>query len=80
MSDVKWFHSTPPPKLPGEYIIRGKDGDIVYWGESTNLYRVWCKKSKTDPKSQQFEHKLYSSNESNTCQMSEKNRKESKYE
>jgi hypothetical protein len=33
-----------PPSLPGSYIIRNSDGDIIYWGDTPNLYEAWCAK------------------------------------
>lgn len=71
MSDVKWLHPIPPPKLPGEYIIRGEDGDIVYWGASANLYHIWRGKVQNNPKNQIFEYKLLGSAKYSTCQMSD---------
>ena len=29
-----------PPRLPGSYIIRNADGDIIYWGDTPNLYEA----------------------------------------
>lgn len=71
MSDVKWLRPTPPSELPGEYIIRGEDGDIVYWGVSKNLYHIWCEKVQLNPKNQIFEYKLLGSAKHSTCQMSD---------
>lgn len=38
------FYPGIPPNLPGHYRIRDPGGDIIYWGESENLYDTWCKK------------------------------------
>lgn len=31
-----------PPRLPGSYIIRDAEGDIIYWGDTPDLYETWC--------------------------------------
>ncbi len=34
-----------PPRLPGSYIVRDADGDIIYWGDTPDLYETWCAKA-----------------------------------
>ena len=40
----KSFCSGTPPRSPGSYRVRDVDGDIIYWGESENLYDLWYEK------------------------------------
>lgn len=34
-----------PPQLPGSYIVRDAEGDILYWGDTPDLYETWCAKA-----------------------------------
>ena len=34
-----------PPRLPGSYIVRDAEGDILYWGDTPDLYETWCTKA-----------------------------------
>jgi len=46
MFSRKQFNAGIPPKLPGNYIIRDADGDILCWGDAANLYETWCSKTE----------------------------------
>ena len=37
-----------PPRLPGSYIVRDAEGDILYWGDTPDLYETWCTKQVDD--------------------------------
>lgn len=34
-----------PLRLPGSYIVRDAEGDILYWGDTPDLYETWCAKA-----------------------------------
>lgn len=34
-----------PPRLPGSYIVRDAEGDMLYWGDTPDLYETWCAKA-----------------------------------
>lgn len=46
-----------PPRLPGSYIIRNAEGDIIYWGDTPDLYETWCAKAgqRSSPDNNTFE-------------------------
>jgi excinuclease UvrABC nuclease subunit len=47
MYGEKNFCSGTPPRSPGSYRVRDANGDIIYWGESENLFDTWCKKIRS---------------------------------
>lgn len=72
MSDVKWLRPTPPPELPGHYIIRSPDKDIIYWGDSVNLYCTWKEKvCKCANVENTFEYTVADSTDCGLCHMSD---------
>lgn len=48
MPDNKQKDHLIPPAIPGTYRIRDTDGDIVYWGDSTDLHQTWCEKVQSE--------------------------------
>lgn len=48
MPDNKQKDHLIPPAIPGTYRIRDADGDIVYWGDSADLYQTWCEKVQSE--------------------------------
>ena len=60
MPNENLYYPVSPPKLPGSYIIRDADGDIEYWGDSTNLYHTWCERvcTQTFSENDKFEYTL----------------------
>jgi len=44
MTYKKVYCHSIPPSAPGSYRIRDANGDILYWGDSANLYDTWCEK------------------------------------
>lgn len=69
MSDERTLHPDSPPKLPGNYKICDADGDIIYWGDSINLYYTWCERvrSHSFPGNGTFEYSLADSVEPDAC-------------
>lgn len=73
----KFYDFIPPPEQSGSYRIRDMEGSIIYWGDSTNLYRTWCERVQGHSSLEKvtFEYTLANYENSNafsgTCYMSD---------
>lgn len=54
MQNEELFYPGIPPMYPGHYRIRDVYGDIVYWGDTDNLYGTWCKNVCKNSRSDHF--------------------------
>lgn len=67
MSDHKFKAQLIPPNCPGTYRIRDADGDIVYWGDSADLYQTWCEKVQSGLFNKNFVFEFMSTEPHNIC-------------